>query len=434
MEHTEVGKKRIRIATWLSVIPGLGQFYNKQTFKGIVFLTVFGLFIYEMIVFGFAALVGMITLGSTPGQDHSVFLLIEGSLQILLTIIFFLFYAINIYDARKVATLKVEDKKVNKTAKDILKNVYNQGFPYLFTIPAYLVMIFAIIFPVLVTVFISFTNYDFYHIPPASLIDWVGFDNFINMFFLSSYRDTFLAVLGWTIIWTLSATTLQIAIGIFTAVVLNQKFIKFKRLIGIIFLLPWAVPAFITIMSFSNMFNDSLGAINTQVIPFIDALIPFIELDSLPWKTDPFYTKIAIILVQAWLGFPYIYVLVSGILQSIPEEQYESAKIDGAGPIQRFRHITFPTILMIAAPVFITQYTFNLNNFNMIYLFNEGGPGGIGAGAGSTDILISWIFKLTTGTSPQYSMAAAVTLFISIFVIVIALIVFKKTNAFEMED
>ncbi|MEJ8764672.1 sugar ABC transporter permease [Oceanobacillus sp. HCA-5259] len=434
MERTEDAKKRVRTATWLSVIPGIGQFYNKQTFKGIAFLAVFALFIYEMIVFGFAAFTGMVTLGLTPGEDHSLFLLIEGSLQLLLTVIFLLFYAINIYDARKVAIQIVEGKKINKTAKDILKNVYHNGFPYLFTIPAYLVMIFAIIFPVLVTIFISFTNYDFYHIPPASLIDWVGFDNFINMFFLSSYRDTFIAVLGWTIIWTLSATTLQIAVGIFTAVVLNQKFIKFKRLFGIIFLLPWAVPAFITIMSFSNMFNDSLGAINSQVIPFINSLVPFIDLGALPWKTDPFFTKIAIILVQGWLGFPYIYVLVSGILQSIPEEQYESAKIDGAGPIQRFRHITLPTILMIAAPVFITQYTFNLNNFNMIYLFNEGGPGSIGAGAGSTDILISWIFKLTTGTSPQYSIAAAVTLFISIFVIAIALIVFKKTKAFEMED
>ncbi|RKQ28197.1 sugar ABC transporter permease [Oceanobacillus halophilus] len=434
MEHTEAQKKNIRTATWLSVIPGFGQFYNKQTFKGIVFLAIFALFIYEMIVFGFQAFVGMVTLGSTPGQDHSLFLLIEGSLQILLTVIYFLFHIINMYDARQVAILHAEDKNVNKSVIDVLKNVYNHGFPYLFTIPAYLVMIFAIIFPVLVTIFISVTNYDFYHIPPASLIDWVGFDNFVNMFFLSSYRDTFFAVLGWTIIWTLGATTLQIAIGIFTAVVLNQKFIKFKRIFGIIFLLPWAVPAFITIMSFSNMFNDSLGAINTQVIPFIDSLLPFIELDTLPWKTDPFFTKIAIILVQGWLGFPYIYVLVSGILQSIPEEQYEAAKIDGAGPIHRFRHITFPTILTIAAPVFITQYTFNLNNFNMIYLFNEGGPGSIGAGAGSTDILISWIFKLTTGTSPQYSMAAAVTLFISIFVIVIAFLVFKKTKAFEMED
>ncbi|WP_047980608.1 carbohydrate ABC transporter permease [Ornithinibacillus contaminans] len=434
MEYKETDKKRVRTATLLSIIPGLGQLYNKQLFKGIVFLLIFALFIVEMIGYGGEALVGLITLGSTPGVDHSLFILIEGSLQLLVLLLFILFYAININDAKKVAKQWVETQKVNTSTKSILLNLADHGFPYLFTIPAYIAMIFAIVFPVLVTIFIAFTNYDFYHIPPAKLIDWAGFQNFTNIFFLSSYRDTFLAVFGWTVIWTVAATTLQITIGVFTAVVLNQKFIKFKRLFGIIFLLPWAVPAFITIMSFSNMFNDSIGAMNTQVIPLIDALIPFVDIGSLPWKTDPFWTKIAIIMIQGWLGFPFIYVLVSGILQSIPEEQYEAARIDGAGVLQRFRHITMPTVFMIAAPIFITQYTGNFNNFSMIYLFNEGGPGSIGAGAGSTDILISWIYKLTTGTSPQYSVASAVTLFISMFVIVISLIIFKKTKAFEMGD
>lgn len=424
----------MRTATLLSVVPGLGQIYNKQLFKGIAFLIVFAVFVIEMINFGAEALIGLITLGSTPGMDHSLFILIEGSLQLLILLLFILFYAINLNDARKVAKLWAEGKKVNTSIKSILLNMVDQGFPYLFTIPAYVAMVFAIVFPVLVTIFIAFTNYDFYHIPPAKLIDWTGFENFTNIFFLSSYRDTFLAVFGWTVIWTVAATTLQITIGIFTAIVLNQKFIKFKRVFGIIFLLPWAVPAFITIMSFSNMFNDSIGAINTQVIPLIDALIPFVDIGSMPWKTDPTFTKIAIILIQGWLGFPFIYVLVSGILQSIPEEQYEAARIDGAGVLQRFRHVTMPAIFTIAAPIFITQYTGNFNNFSMIYLFNEGGPGSIGAGAGSTDILISWIYKLTTGTSPQYSVASAVTLFISLFIIAISLIVFKKTKAFEMED
>lgn len=434
MEYIETDKKRMRTATLLSIVPGLGQIYNKQLFKGIAFLIVFALFVIEMINFGAEALIGLITLGSTPGMDHSLFILIEGSLQLLILLLFILFYAINLNDARKVAKLWAEGKKVNTSIKSILFNMVEHGFPYLFTIPAYVAMVFAIVFPVLVTIFIAFTNYDFYHIPPAKLIDWAGFENFTNIFFLSSYRDTFLAVFGWTVIWTVAATTLQITIGIFTAIVLNQKFIKFKRVFGIIFLLPWAVPAFITIMSFSNMFNDSIGAINTQVIPLIDALIPFVDIGSMPWKTDPTFTKIAIILIQGWLGFPFIYVLVSGILQSIPEEQYEAARIDGAGVLQRFRHVTMPAIFTIAAPIFITQYTGNFNNFSMIYLFNEGGPGSIGAGAGSTDILISWIYKLTTGTSPQYSVASAVTLFISLFIIAISLIVFKKTKAFEMED
>lgn len=420
-------------AAALSVVPGFGQFYNKQPFKGVLFFGIFLFFIWEMVSFGVEAIWGLISLGTIPGEDHSLFLLIEGSLQTLIIILFIGFYCLNIYDAYKVAYLWRSGAHVNTSIKAILRNLYENGFPYLLTVPAYFAMIFAIVFPVLVTLFIAFTNYDFYHIPPANLIDWVGFGNFANIFSLGTYRETFIAVLSWTIIWTLCATTLQITIGIFTAIVLHQKFIKGKRVFGVIFLLPWAVPAFITIMSFSNMFNDSIGAINTQVIPLLNHL-PFVEISALPWKTNPFWTKVAIILIQGWLGFPYIYVLVTGILQSIPDELYEAAKIDGAGAWQRFRFITFPSIITMAAPIFITQYTGNFNNFSMIYLFNEGGPGSVGANAGSTDILISWIYKLTTGNTPQYSVAAAVTLIISLIVISVSLFIFKKTKAFEMED
>ncbi len=126
--------------------------------------------------------------------------------------------------------------------------------------------------------------------------------------------------------------------------------------------------------------------------------------------------------------------MVTSILQSIPNDLYEAAKIDGANANRRFRDITLPTILSVAAPVFVTQYTGNFNNFSMIYLFNDGGPGSVGGGAGSTDILISWIFKLTTGNSPQYSVAAALTIIISLIVIGVSLLVFKRSNSFEMED
>lgn len=416
-----------------SIIPGLGQFANGQVFKGVVFLALFIGFIIQMVLGGFQSLIGLVTLGSVPMEDHSLFILIQGTLQLIVTALFLFFYFINLVDAKRVAVMRKEGKKINRTMKEVIHNVGDEGFPYLLTLPAYLLMIFTIIFPVLVTLFTAFTNYDFQHIPPASLIDWVGAENFFSIFFLSSYRNTFVAVFSWTVIWTLCATTLQITLGVFTAVIAHQKFIKFKRVFGIIFLLPWAVPAFITIMSFSNIFNDSVGAINTQVIPFLNN-IPFVDIASVPWKTDPNWTKVAIILIQGWLGFPYIYVMVTGILQSISEDLYEAAKIDGANAWQRFSSITLPAIFLVAAPTFITQYTGNFNNFSMIYLFNNGGPGSVGGGAGSTDILISWIYKLTTGTSPQYSMASAITLIISMIVIAVSLLVFKKTNAFKMED
>ncbi|MEC2112337.1 maltodextrin ABC transporter permease MdxF [Bacillus stercoris] len=431
-KHHTLAKQK-RKAGLLSIIPGLGQIANQQLSKGLLFLAITGLFAFELCVFGIQALTGLMTLGSVAGEDHSLFMLIEGTLQLIVTVIFLMFYIFNIHDSRKTAAMKAAGLEINTSAKDMLSYAGDKGFPYLFTLPAYIMMVFVIIFPVLVTLFVACTNYDFYHIPPNHLIDWVGFKNFLNIFFLGSYRETFVNVLGWTVIWTLCATTLQIILGIVTALFVNQDFIKGKRIFRMIFLFPWAVPAFITIMSFSNMFNDSIGAVNAQVIPLFNHL-PFVELPAIAWKTDPFWTKTALIMIQTWLGFPYIYVMVTGVLQAIPGELYEAAKIDGATFIQRFRHITFPMILFATAPVMITQYTFNFNNFSIIYLFNEGGPGSAGAGAGSTDILISWIYKLTTGTSPQYSVAAAVTLLISFIVIGISLIAFKKSNAFGNEE
>lgn len=433
----EIQKKSDRnetLAATLSIIPGLGQFYNRQAIKGGLFLAVALLFLFELNVFGIQALQDFISLGTTPMEDHSLFMMIRGTLQILITLVFIVFYIFNIYDAKKVASHWNSGIHVNQTAKELLHNTYKNGFPYLLIVPAYVAMLFAIVFPVLVTIFMAFMDYSFMNMPPAKLLNWVGLKNFSNIFMLSTFRDAFLSVLSWTIIWTICATTLQIIIGVFTAVIANQPFIKGKRIFGVIFLLPWAVPAFITIMSFSNMFNDSFGAINTQVIPFLNNFIPFVDIGRIAWKTDPFWTKVAIIMIQGWLGFPYIYVMTTSILQAIPEDLYEAAKIDGAGPARQFKDITLPTILSVAAPVFITQYTGNFNNFSMIYLFNDGGPGSAGGGAGRTDILISWIFKLTTSTSPQYSLAAALTIIVSLIVIGVSLIVFKRTNAFEMED
>ena len=421
-------------AMWLSLIPGLGQIYNKQKTKGYIFLAVTALFLVYFIGIGAGELSKLVTLGTVRGQDNSLFILIRGAFHLIITIVYFLFYALNIKDAGTVAKRINNGIAVPKTGKEMVQAIYENGFPYLLIIPSYIAMTFAIIFPVLVTLMIAFTNYDFKHTAPTALLDWIGFQNFTNMWTLSTFRSAFTSVLGWTLIWALAASTLQIILGILTAIVANQPFVKGKRIFGVIFLLPWAVPAFITILTFSNMFNDSVGAINAQVIPLFAKIFPFLDDVLIPWKTDPTWTKIALIMMQGWLGFPYIYVLTLGILQSIPNDLYEAAYIDGANGWQKFRSITFPMIMAVAAPTLISQYTFNFNNFSIIYLFNDGGPGSVGGNAGSTDILISWIYKLTTNSSPQYSMAAAVTLIISVIVISISMVAFKKLHAFDMED
>lgn len=427
-------KRNPNLAMLLGIIPGLGQLYNKQKVKGLLLLVVFAIEIIEWGTFGIPSIVGLITLGDKPVIDHSLFLLIKGSMQLIISVVMVFIHLASMRDAKLTAESLNRGEKIPMTFKEILDSVYENGFPYLLIIPAYLAMAFAIVFPVVVTLFIAFTNYDFRHIPPQRLLDWVGGKNFINMVQLSTFRKAFGAVLSWTFIWTFAASTLQIVIGVATAIVANQSFIKCKRLFGVIFLLPWAVPAFISIMSFGNFFNDSIGAMNVQVLPFIEKFLPFLDFGIIPWKTDATFTKMAVIMVQGWLGFPYIYVLVSGILQSIPADLYEAATVDGASAWQKFRQITLPMILAVAAPTFISQYTFNFNNFSIIYLFNNGGPGSVGGGAGSTDILISWIYKLTTQTSPQFSMASAVTLVISMIVISVSLISFKKFNAFDMGD
>ncbi|MBS5753326.1 MAG: sugar ABC transporter permease [Streptococcus parasanguinis] len=422
-------------AMWLSLIPGLGQIYNKQKAKGAIFLAVTALFLVYFLGSGAGELAKLVTLGTVRGQDNSLFILIRGAFHLIITIVYFLFYALNIKDAGTVAKRINNGIAIPKTLKDMLHAIYENGFPYLLIIPSYIAMTFAIIFPVLVTLLIAFTNYDFKHTAPITLLDWIGFQNFTNMWTLSTFRSAFTSVLGWTLIWALAASTLQIVLGILTAIIANQPFVKGKRIFGVIFLLPWAVPAFITILTFSNMFNDSVGAINAQVLPLFAKIFPFLDGVLIPWKTDPTWTKIALIMMQGWLGFPYIYVLTLGILQSIPNDLYEAAYIDGANGWQKFRNITFPMILAVAAPTLISQYTFNFNNFSIIYLFNDGGPGSVGGNAGSTDILISWIYKLTTSNStPQYSMAAAVTLIVSVIVISISMIAFKKLHAFDMED
>ena len=152
----------------------------------------------------------MVTLGTVRGQDNSLFILIRGAFHLIITVVYFLFYALNIKDAGTVAKRINNGIAVPKTLKEMVQAIYENGFPYLLIIPSYIAMTFAIIFPVLVTLMIAFTNYDFKHTAPTTLLDWIGFQNFTNMWTLSTFRSAFTSVLGWTLIWALAASTLQI--------------------------------------------------------------------------------------------------------------------------------------------------------------------------------------------------------------------------------
>ncbi|MBY6271372.1 MAG: sugar ABC transporter permease [Bacillaceae bacterium] len=413
---------RRKIALLLSLIPGLGQFYNRQWIKGAVFfiLTIafFSAF-YDLLNMGFW---GIVTLGTEVPRDNSIFLLAEGIIALIVTGLGLLIYYFNLRDAYRVGKLRDENKSVGSLREEY-HNLIEQGYPYLLTGPSLFILIFAVIFPILFSIALAFTNYDLYHSPPAKLVDWVGLDTFKKIFTVDIWRSTFFDVLGWTIVWTVVASTLQVSLGILMAVIVHQKDLKFKGLIRTVLILPWAVPGFVTILIFSGLFNDSFGAINNQILAFFG-------IDPIPWMTNAQWTRLALILMQGWLGFPYVFLVTTGVLQSIPNDLYEAATIDGASVFSKFRYITLPLILISIAPIIITQFTFNFNNFNIIYLFNGGGPAVPGSTAGGTDILVSWIYKLTMQSS-QYSLAAALTILLSTFVILISLWFFRKSRSFK---
>ncbi|POO81875.1 sugar ABC transporter permease [Bacillus sp. MBGLi97] len=409
-------------ALLLSIIPGLGQFYNKQWIKGLLFLllgvsffAVFG----DLLNMG---LWGLFTLGTEVPRDNSIFLLAEGIIAVIVTGFELAVYYANLRDAYQNGKRRDEQKELS-SLKEQYHNLMAQGYPYLISGPSLFILIFAVVFPILFSFALAFTNYNLYHSPPAHLVDWVGLKTFSEIFTVDIWRSTFLDVLAWTIVWTLVASTLQVGLGILLAVVVNQKEVRFKKFFRTILVLPWAVPGFVTILVFAGLFNDSFGAFNHQILAAFG-------IDPIPWMTNANWTKLALILMQGWLGFPYVFIVTTGVLQSIPDDLYEAATIDGASAFSKFRHITMPLILIAMAPIIITQFTFNFNNFNIIYLFNGGGPAVPGSTAGGTDILVSWIYKLTMQSS-QYSLAAALTILLSVFVISIALWQFRRTNSFK---
>lgn len=411
-------------AMLLSIIPGLGQVYNKRKLKGLSIFVLFSAFSITMFNFITSGLQGLITLGTEPRQHDSRVFIIEGILALILFVFYAAFYYLQLQDAKNEAE-KIRDGWSPSGVIENFKNSWDTSFPYVLIGPGFLLLIFVVILPLLFMAFMAFTNYNLYNAPPRNLLDWVGFDNFLRLFTLGEWRSTFLNVLSWTLTWTFVATTLQIALGMFLAILTNDKRIKFKKFIRTILILPWAVPGFVTIIIFSALFNDSFGPINT------DILQPLFNL-SIPWMSSVMWSRIALIGIQVWLGFPYVYALFSGVLQGISDDWYEAADIDGATRWQKFRNITFPHLMFATGPILLTQYTFNFNNFNIIYLFNEGGPAVRGQNAGGTDILISWVYSLTF-ENQQFSMAAAISLILGIIIAVFAFFQFRRSRSFKDE-
>jgi len=277
---------------------------------------------------------------------------------------------------------------------------------------------------------VAFTNYDAQHQPPANLFTWVGLDNFVKIFRSggSGYAGTFGSVLVWTIVWAILATFLNYYLGIFVAMLIGRKDIRFKAFWRTIFVMTIAVPQFVSLLYVSQLFNSD-GLINGFLKK--TGLIA----RSIPFWTDPALARAMVVLINIWIGVPYMMVIATGILENIPKSLYESAAMDGANAWERFRYITMPFMRFVTGPFLLTQFIGNLNNFNVIYLLTGGGPfsTSLAQNAGYTDLLVTWLYKMTVNNA-NYRMASVIGVIVFVLTMLITLSVYRLLPSVRDEN
>jgi arabinogalactan oligomer/maltooligosaccharide transport system permease protein len=252
----------------------------------------------------------------------------------------------------------------------------------------------------------------------------VGLDNFVRAVSEPSIRGPLVYVTAWTIAFAVLSVGLTFGMGLLMALIFNDPTMRGRIAYRIVMVLPYAFPAFLGAMVWSGMLSQSFGFINQVLLGGA----------SIPWLTDPILAKVAVLLVNLWLGFPYMFLVATGALQAIPGEVREAARMDGTSRWQMLRHIEVPLLLVSLAPILISSFAFNFNNFNVIYLVTGGGPRDTGAGipVGHTDILISLVYKVAfTGQNRDYGLASAFSIIIFIVVAGISIISFRRTKSLE---
>ena len=280
-------------------------------------------------------------------------------------------------------------------------------------------------------ILIAFTNFDNAHQPPGNLFTWVGLDNFKTLL-LSGQKigKTFWPVLGWTIIWAILATFLNYIGGILLALLINREGTKLKGMWRTIFVISIAIPQFVSLLAIRLMLKND-GPINylLQEMGIIG------EKEFLPFLSNPTWARVTVVVVNLWVGIPYTMLVVTGILKNIPKELYEAAKVDGANPFVIFVKITMPYVLFVTSPYLITQFIGNINNFNVIYFLTGGGPLSLDYyQAGKTDLLVTWLYRLTTGNTKDYSYASAIGIIVFMLSATFSLITYRFTSSYKREE
>ena len=420
------------------IIFGFGSLLRGLWLRGLALLAVEAGLLYFIFAFGWDYLSKLGTLGTvattkqgrtTVYGDNSFLILLFGLLTLFAVVAFILIWRINVRVNRNEQLILNAGKKL-PTNKDDFQSLFDSRFDKtLLALPVTGIFVFTVL-PIIFMICVAFTNYDANHQPPSNLFTWVGLDNFKDLFSFGTagFGGTFVTVLIWTLVWAFFATFIDYFLGIAVAMLINKKGIKFKKLWRTILVMTIAVPQFVSLLYVSKLFASD-GLINGYLLKWgiIESAIPF-------W-TNPTLAKITIIVVNIWIGIPYLMLIATGLLMNIPEDLYESARIDGATPWQMFRHITMPYMLFVTGPFLLTQYTGNLNNFNVIFLLTQGAPktGDLVGGAGRTDLLITWLYKMTINDT-NYRMAAVIGIMVFVVTAVISLVVYNILPSVKDEE
>ncbi len=424
-------------------ICGLANIKNGQPVKGGIFFLLEVLYIVFMTVKGGSLLEGLATLGTktqsmvfnenlgiyeTVKGDNSMLILLFGVVAVVVSVVFVAMWLLSIRSGENARALKSAGKHVPGFIEDV-KSLANRNIHFSFlSVPVIGLLVFTVT-PLIYMILMAFTNYDSEHQPPGNLFDWVGIKNFITLLYSSERLSaTFWPILGWTFIWGISATFSCYFGGMLLAMIINSKGISLKKFWRTIFVITYAVPGFISLRFVATMLGER-GIFNVllQQWGFTDKALPFL--------TNTMWARVSVIVVNFWIGVPVTMLMVSGILMNIPNELYESAKIDGAGPFTTFRKITLPYMLFITAPYLIANLIGNFNNFNAIYFLTAGAPNSLDyfKGAGKTDLLVTWLYKLTKDSN-DYNLAATIGIIIFVISAVFTLVTFARSRSMKDEE
>lgn len=437
------GFKEGSIGTKLShVFMGAGNIYHKQIAKGLIFFVIEVGFFVLMILspkindtpLGFQSIGNFFTLGTEAGDifnptDNSMLMLLFGVIAFGLIAMFLAVYKANLGSAHK-ADLDVLNGKNPSSFKEDIAALLDSRFHVAMLTPAIVGIITFTLLPTIFMILIAFTNYDAQHPAGQVLFDWVGLENFKAIFNgTGEISVRFGPVLVWTLVWAFFATATNYIGGILLALLINKKGIKLKKIWRTIFILTIALPQFISLLAMRNILSE-YGPINSMLINLnlIDQPIKFLATAD-----SAMTARITIIVINIWIGVPYTMLMTSGILMNVPKDLYEAAQIDGANKRQAFFNITVPYILFVTAPYLITSFIGNITSFNVIYLLTGGGPVVPGYIAGETDLLVTWLYKLTIDQA-EYNVGSVIAIMTFIITATATLFSYRRSKSYKEED